>query len=651
VAGGPFIAVRKTLDAYLHALFEVGCARIAGTVGLMFLFSLSEGIGIALLLPILQLSGFDLGAQGAVGRYASAVASVFESAGLHPSLLLLLMVFAGLVGARSLLGRWQIVAMCSVQQNFGARLRQRLYHAIANANWLALSRMRSSDLTHALTAEIDRIEVATFEVLSLASTMLLFLLYFGIALAVSAPMTALALGCAIILAALLRGRTALLRGAGAELSERTKGLYGATVEHLQSLKAAKMYGVQERNAESYATLSREVARANVDIERQQAATSSLFEIGSVVILAAVLYVSIRVLGVEPFAVLLLLAMFARVMPRVIQCHYLYQECMHALPAFENVIGLAGRCEAVAEPASAPAQALELGNSLRLEGVSFSYQRADGAMPAGQPDQSGQSDQTSARSPDQAGPTLAVHDLDLAVPVGEVVALVGPSGAGKSTIADLMTGLLAPDSGRVTVDGVTLDETRARAWRERIGYVSQDIYLFHDTVRANLRWARPDASEAQMREALGLAAAEQFVDALAAGLDTVIGERGASISHGERQRIALARALLRRPRLLILDEATNSLDAHNEQRILDAIERLRGDLTIVMIAHRIAAVRRADRIYVVEGGTIAESGSWNELCAREHGRFRALCESQGIAPVPLGPARPATRAASFTDVNR
>jgi len=638
--------VRKTLDAYLHTLFEVDRLRIAGAIGLMLLFSLSEGLGIALLLPILQVSGFDLGAQGAVGRYANAMASAFEAIGLHPNLLPLLMVFAGLVGARALLGRWQQVAIYSVQQNFGARLRQRLYRAIANASWIALSRMRSSDLTHALTAEVDRVEAATFAALSLASEGLLFLLYFGIALAVSAAMTALALGCGIILVALLGGRTALLRGAGVELSERTKGLYRATVEHLQTLKAAKMYGVQERNVESYAALGREVARANVDIERQQAANTSLFEIGSVVILAAVLYVSIRVLGVAPFAVLLLLAMFARVIPRVMQCHRLYQECMHAMPAFENVIGLAGRCAAVAEPLDVPARALELGNSLRMEAVSFSYRRAPGAAPADKPgqspaDRSYRSDRPdrSDRSSDQSWPPPAVRDLDLTVPVGEVVALVGPSGAGKSTIADLMTGLLAPDSGRVTVDGVALDEIHARAWREQVGYVSQDTYLFHDSVRANLLWARPGASEAEVREALALAAADEFVAALPAGLDTVIGDRGASISHGERQRIALARALLRRPRLLILDEATNSLDAHNEQRILDAIERLRGDLTIVMIAHRIAAVRRADRIYVVEGGTIAESGSWDDLCAREHGRFRALCESQGIAPVPLSSARP------------
>lgn len=619
----------KSLRDYIHALFEIGWTRIAGAIGLMFLFSLSEGIGIALLLPILQISGLDLGAQGALGGYARAIGSAFEAVGLHPSLLLLLMVFAGLVGARALLASWQSVAIFSVQQNFAAWLRERLYRAIANANWLALSRLGAADLTHALTAEIERVDEGSYAALGLASTMLLFVLYLAIALAVSPKMTALALGCGVVLVAALRGRTMLLRGAGAELSARTRRLYAATIEHLQSLKAARMYGMQARNAESYAALGREVAQANVNIERRRAIDSSLFEIGSVLILAAVLYAAIRVLGVAPFAVLLLLAMFARVIPRVMQCHQLYQICVQAMPSFENVIGIAARLEAVAEPAEPPPQPLELAHALRLEAVSFSYRRGADAGPIGQPQhEAGRSDVRPA-----------VHELDLVVPVGEVVALVGPSGAGKSTIADLMTGLLAPDAGRVTVDGVALDETRARAWREEVGYVSQDTFLFHHTVRANLLWARPGASEAEVREALALAAAEQFVDALPAGLDTVLGDRGASISHGERQRIALARALLRRPRLLILDEATNSLDAHNEQRILDTIERLRGDLTIVMIAHRIAAVRRADRIYVVEDGTIVEAGGWNELCARERGRFRALCESQGIAPAPIAPPRP------------
>ena len=635
---------RRTLAAYVPVLLEVGWLRIAAAVALMVLFSLSEGVGVALLLPILQVAGFNLGAQGAVGRYADAVAAGFAVLGIHPSLLLLLMVFAGLVGARALLGRWQLVAMHSVHVQCGARLRQRLYRAIAATTWLALSRMRSSDLIHALTAEIDRVEAATFEMMSLVSIALLFVLYIGIALAVSASMTALVAVCGLVLVALLRGRTAFLRGAGVDYSERTRNLYRATVEHLQSLKAARIYGVEERNADSYAELGREVAAAEMSIERQQATTNSLFEIGSVLILAAVLYVSIRVLGVAPAAVLLLLAMFARVMPRVLVCHQLYQQCLHGLASLENVHALTVYCQSMAEPQGAHAVPLEFQHALRFEAVSFSYRganseapgppavRAAPSSPADESARAGNGHPLAQNGDERA----AVRDLNLSVSRGEVVALVGPSGAGKSTIADLMTGMLSPDSGRITIDGAALDAARARAWREQIGYVAQDTYLFHDTVRANLRWARPAASEAELRAALALAAAEQFVDGLPQGLDTVVGERGASISHGERQRLALARALLRRPRLLILDEATNSLDAHSEERILEAIERLRGDVTVVTIAHRISAVRRADRICVVENGSIVETGTWEDLCARPGGRFRALCESQGIVPGPIAP---------------
>ena len=151
-------------------------------------------------------------------------------------------------------------------------------------------------------------------------------------------------------------------------------------------------------------------------------------------------------------------------------------------------------------------------------------------------------------------------------------------------------------------------------------------LFHDTVRANLRWANPDASEQEMKESLSLAAAE-FVFELPQGLDTTVGDRGMLLSHGQRQRIALARALLRKPGLLILDEATSSLDFDNEKRILDAIEQLQGRTTVLLIAHRVSAIQRADMIYVIENGRVAESGDWQTLSSRPSHRVGSLFRLQ------------------------
>jgi ATP-binding cassette subfamily C protein len=222
---------------------------------------------------------------------------------------------------------------------------------------------------------------------------------------------------------------------------------------------------------------------------------------------------------------------------------------------------------------------------------------------------------------------ALRDLTLDIAAGRTTAIVGPSGAGKSTLADLIIGLLQPTSGQLYVDGTPLGPERLPSWRSRIGYVSQDTVLLHDTVRANLAWARRGATETELWQAIRLAAAD-FVGELPHGLDTVVGERGVLLSGGERQRLALARALLRRPEVLILDEATSSLDSENELRIQEAIEGLHRRLTILIITHRLSTIRSADIIYVLDQGRIVESGSWLSLGA-DGKRFRDLCQAQNI----------------------
>jgi len=222
--------------------------------------------------------------------------------------------------------------------------------------------------------------------------------------------------------------------------------------------------------------------------------------------------------------------------------------------------------------------------------------------------------------------LVLRDLSLTIAAGKVTAIVGSSGAGKSTVADLVNGLLSPGTGRVLIDGAELTPQAARAWRRQVGYVAQDTILFHDTVRANLSWANPDASEQEMKESLSLAAAEFVFECLRVWIPRW--ETAACfLSHGQRQRIALARALLRRPGLLILDEATSSLDFDNEKRILDAIERLKGRATVLLIAHRVSAIQRADIIYLIEDGSVAESGDWQTLSSRPSQRVGSLFRLQ------------------------
>jgi subfamily B ATP-binding cassette protein MsbA len=207
------------------------------------------------------------------------------------------------------------------------------------------------------------------------------------------------------------------------------------------------------------------------------------------------------------------------------------------------------------------------------------------------------------------------EIDLAVAPGEVVALVGPSGAGKTTMASLLPRFWDVTEGRILLDGIDIRELRLADLRSAIGLVPQEPALFSGTVRENIAYARPSARPEEIEAAARAAHAHEFVERLAQGYDTVVGERGVKLSGGQRQRIAIARALLKDPAVLILDEATSSLDTESERLIEDAMERLLAGRTTLIIAHRLSTVRRADRLVVVEHGRIAEEGTHAELLAR------------------------------------
>jgi ATP-binding cassette, subfamily B, bacterial MsbA len=229
----------------------------------------------------------------------------------------------------------------------------------------------------------------------------------------------------------------------------------------------------------------------------------------------------------------------------------------------------------------------------------------------------------------------LEGVDLAIGRGEVVALVGPSGSGKTTIANLVPRFYDPTAGRVTLDGVDIRELEIRGLRSLMGIVTQETILFHDTVRANIAYGLGEVAQAALEEAARAAHAHDFVMRLPEGYDTVLGERGTRLSGGQRQRIAIARALLRDAPILILDEATSALDTESETLVQEAIDRLMADRTVLVIAHRLSTVRKADRIAVMQAGRIVDVGMHRELIERA-GLYRRLYELQFVDDEPLRP---------------
>jgi ATP-binding cassette, subfamily C, bacterial len=598
-------ASKRPFLQYLSSLIQTARWQLFAAVLIMTFTSLTEGLGVALLFPILQVAGFNLANQGHVGHYTGEVRDLLVRSGLRPSLWLatLLLIFMLLMALRSLFSRIQSVLTFRTALGYELALSRRLYQAIINADWLFLVRRRSSDFTHALTAELARVATCTYLLIGALANATLALVYIAIALKLSAGMTLLVLATGAVLLLLSRRWMRAVHQGGSAVSESVSEVYSAATEHLQNLKAMKFYDAQTSDLEMFSSLQSSALQQSLNNTRSQAAAAFWFEAGSLIVLGGIIFASLQILNVAPASILLLLAVFTRLFPRLAAGQGQLQAFLTELPAFENLMTIYRECVANAEvPGAAgpgPEPDLRPAHEIRLEHVGFRYE------------------------PDRP---LVLDDLSLAIAAGRVTAIVGSSGAGKSTVADLINGLLSPVTGQVLIDGVELTPQTARAWRRHVGYVAQDTVLFHDTVRNNLRWANPDASEQEMRDSLGLAAAE-FVFELPQGLDTTVGDRGMLLSHGQRQRIALARALLRKPGLLILDEATSSLDFDNEKRILDAIERLQGRATVLLIAHRVSAIQRAEIIYVIENGRVAESGDWQSLSNNPSNRVGSLFRLQ------------------------
>jgi len=322
----------------------------------------------------------------------------------------------------------------------------------------------------------------------------------------------------------------------------------------------------------------------------------------VVFLGAILYFRAVVQGAELASLFVLLLYFFRVMTEVFVLQSSWQQFCAYMGSVDLVRDATEQTEAHAEPQGGEPYA-GLKQAIVLHKVGFAYKTGS--------------------------PVLV--DIDLRIPANTTVAFVGGSGAGKSTLVDLITGTLRPTQGKITIDGRDLATVDLAQLRQHVGYVPQDAVLFDDSVGANIALWSPQFTDAQIRDAAARARCLEFIEKMPQQFDTPVGDRGVKVSGGQRQRLAIARELIRSPDILVLDEATSALDSESELAIQRSIDQLKGQMTIVIIAHRLSTIRNCDTVYVLGDGKIIEQGGFDELAARPGGHFQRMCELQELAP--------------------
>jgi ATP-binding cassette subfamily C protein len=535
----------------------------------MFAAAVVEGVSLTALLPALSTAlepGFDPTGVGGIAI------SLLRRLGLEPTLTTLLVILVGgtmLTSAIGLLAKRQVgytVAQVATD------LRLQLLRTLVAARWEYYLRQPIGKLTNAMASEAGAASGAYLCAATMTAGVIQTVVYAAVAFAVSWRATLAYIAAAALIAVFLHRMVRMARRASKRSSKMLTRLMAGLVDSLQSVKPLKAMAREDladgvlaaQTLELNAATRRQVIAKEGRKAIQQPMFSALMAIG--------IWAGLTIYQLPMANVIVLMLLLSRVLNNFGKVQGEYQELVSYESYYWSLRRTLDEAEREVEPCVGTVSPT-LEREIRLDGVHFAY----GASPV-------------------------LHGCSLAIPAGSFSALVGPSGAGKTTILDLIVGLVRPQQGRVLVDDVDVGDLDIRAWRRMIGYVPQENLLLHDTVAANVTLGDAGLGPADVEYALRSAGAWDFVSALPDGIHTVVGERGARFSGGQRQRIMIARALAHRPRLLILDEATASLDPATEAALCETLAALRGEITVLAISHQRALVEAADRVYRVEKGS-------------------------------------------------
>ena len=554
--------------------------------------AMTGSISIVMLVPMLDLLQVSVGDSGALGLLLQP----FHGMSYLQRAVVILLVFVVLLLLRAVLDSFATVRQNAYLERYEMDLRKGIYDAIGLAGWETLSGKSGTNLIQLITLQCRQARFCLQWTIALIASAFSALLQLVIAMWMSLPVTLMALVVGTGFLFLFKPFLKKSKEYGQKAVEVNRELHREIQNQLNSIKEIRAYGVEKHHNRLFEEISKTYYSTSLRTTQLRVIPQLCYSIASAVLIALAFVYSVLILKTGTAQLMILVYIFSRLWPVFSSWQGQLQNIQTYVPAFETIReSITELTCGVREPESHAGEVL-FSQEVAFDHVGFTY---------------------------QSGNEEVLHDISFTLPRGSVTALVGPSGAGKSTTADLLLGLLQPTKGRICVDGKELTAAELGAWRKAIGYIPQEPLILNATVRENLLRFHPEASEDEMINALKRTLAWPFVEKLPLGLDTVLGDKGVRLSGGERQRIVLARVLMGQPRLIILDEATSALDYESENFIRETIRSLRENTTVLIIAHRMATIRGADRAIVLLNGQVAEQGSLQELLGKENGYLAGM----------------------------
>lgn len=533
-----------------------------------------------------------------VSSITQSIIEVMRSIGIPVGLFSVLVIFLAFNAFKSGLTIWVEQSILKIKYAMVRDIVLETLNCFFRARWYFFSSGKQGTLINTFTREMTVVGDAFGGMGRFFAMTIQILIYFAIPFYISWQVTSICLAIAILFALplLMLGKISIRLG---RQNTATANQMSAVIqEGLSSAKIILGFGNQRMLSKNWASAFDAHRKVTIKSQTLGVAIPQIYMPFSLVVLIVALFMAQRlVIPLSETAVLLYSLL--RVIPMIGQFASEKQRIDNFFPSYEQVINLRQRARELEQP-TGDIIFTELENEIAIEGLSFAY-------PSHEP---------------------VLVNINARIPKGKMISFVGESGAGKSTLIDMIMGFNESVIGQITVDGTPLQEFDINSYRKRIGYVPQESILFNMTIADNLRWANEAATDKEIKEACIQANAYEFIQGFPEGYNTLVGDRGVRLSGGQIQRIALARAIIRNPSLLILDEATSSLDTHSERLIQEAIEKIAQETTVIVIAHRLSTIVNADYVYVLKKGRIVEEGTYSQLYSM-NGYFKDMVESQAL----------------------